>query len=155
MTKLLFVCTANICRSPTALFVARKMADDRGLGKTLRCESAGTHALTPPQRTDPRTVAALSRRGYNIKPLRSSRIALNHFAEFDLLLAMDNQNMAALQKICPPEHAHKLRLLLSYAPACGRTEVPDPYHSNAQAFDLVLDLCETAVSGLLANYRTL
>ena len=135
-----------------ALVVAQKMANDLGVGKKLQMGSAGTHAPSPAQRTDPRAIAALERRGYSAKRLRSSRIANTHFTDADLVLAMDNQNLAALQKICPTEHAHKLRLLLSFAPECGRTEVPDPYHSNAQAFDLVLDLCEVAVGAMLRHY---
>jgi protein-tyrosine phosphatase len=135
-----------------ALVVARKMANERGLGKSLLMESAGTHAATPAQRTDPRAVAALERHGYKAARMRSTRLTASHIANHDLILAMDGQNLAAIQKISPPEHAHKLRLLLSYAPQCGRTEVPDPYHSSAQAFDLVLDLCESAISELLRNY---
>lgn len=135
-----------------ALVVAQKIANELGIGKKLQMGSAGTHAPALAQRTDPRAIAALERRGYNAKRQRSSRIVSSHFAEADLVLAMDNQNLAALHKICPADQAHKLRLLLSFAPECGRAEVPDPYHSNAQAFDLVLDLCETAISSLMRGY---
>jgi protein-tyrosine phosphatase len=135
-----------------ARVVAQKMAHDLGIGRKLQIDSAGTHAPSPAQRTDPRAIAALERRGYSAKRQRSSRIASSHFTDADLVLAMDNQNMAALQKICPADHTHKLRLLLSFAPECGRTEVPDPYHSNAQAFDLVLDLCEASIGALLRHY---
>lgn len=135
-----------------ALIVAQKMASNLGLGKTLICASAGTHAPSPAQRMDPRAIAALERRGYPVKPTRSSRITAKQFGESDLILAMDNQNMAALHKACPAEHTHKLHLLLSFAPEGGRTEVPDPYYSNAQAFDQALDLCEAAIGPLLKRY---
>ena len=135
-----------------ALVVAQKMASDLGIGKALQMDSAGTHAPVPAQRTDPRAIAAMERRGYSPKRIRSSRITVAQIANCDLVLAMDNQNLAALHKICPAEHAHKLRLLLSFSPDCGRTEVPDPYHSNAQAFELVLDLCESATRAMLRHY---
>jgi protein-tyrosine phosphatase len=97
-------------------------------------------------------VATLERRGYKPERMRSSRIAAEHFVDFDWVLAMDTANMTALTKVCPAEHTHKLRLLLSYAPDTGRAEVPDPYYGNAQGFELVLDLCEAAVNGLLMHY---
>ena len=135
-----------------ALAVARTLIAKRGLGRALQADSAGTHAPSPPQRPDPRAVAALERRGYKPERMRSSRITANHFANFDLILAMDEQNLAALNKLCPAEHAHKLRLLLSDTAETGRTEVPDPYFGNAQGFELALDLCETGVDALLNHY---
>lgn len=152
MTKLLFVCTANVCRSPMAITVARKLIKARGLAKVLHADSAGTHAPWPAQRPDPRAVAALERRGYKTERMRSSRITASHFANYDLILAMDAINMKALGKLCPAEQAHKLHLLLDYAAETDRTDVPDPYYGNAQGFELVLDLCETAIGALLSNY---
>ena len=134
-----------------ALTVARKLIKERGLTRTMQVDSAGTHAPSPPQRPDPRAVATLERRGYKPERMRSQRISASHFANFDLILAMDMGNMAALSKVCPAEQAHKLRLLLSYAPETGRTEVPDPYYGNAQGFELVLDLCEASISALLKH----
>lgn len=151
MTKILFVCTANVCRSPMALTVARKLIKERGLARTMQVDSAGTHAPLPPQRPDPRAVATLERRGYKPERMRSSRIGSKHFVDFDWVLAMDMANMAALAKVCPAEHAHKIRLLMTYAPETGRTEVPDPYYGNAQGFELVLDLCEAAINALLKH----
>jgi protein-tyrosine phosphatase len=137
-----------------ALAIAKERIKAHGLGlaRHLQVESVGTHAPVPAQRTDPRAAAALERRGYPHVRIRSSRITAKHFATFDEILAMDEQNMAALNKICPAEHRHKLHLLMSYAPQTGRTEIPDPYYSNAQAFELVADLCEAAIAGLLQRY---
>lgn len=135
-----------------ALTVARKLVADRGLSRAFQIHSAGTHSPAPAQFPDPRAIAALVRRGYKPDKKRSTRIANSHFADFDLIVAMDADNLADLYKMCPDEHAHKLRLFLSYAPETGRTEVPDPYYGNAAGFEVVLDLCEAAANGLIGSY---
>jgi len=135
-----------------ALTVARKLVAERGLARAIQIESAGTHAPAPAQLPDPRAVAALVRRGYKPEKRRSARIAASHFAGFDLIMAMDAENLAVLQKMCPEKHAHKLRLFLSYAPETGRTEVPDPYYGSAEGFEIVMDLCEAAANGLIGSY---
>jgi protein-tyrosine phosphatase len=115
-------------------------------------DSAGTHAPTPAQLPDPRAIAVLVGRGYKPDKKRSTRIAASHFAHYDLIVAMDADNLSELQKACPADHAHKLRLFLSYAPETGRTEVPDPYYGSAEGFEVVLDLCEAAAAGLIDSY---
>ena len=152
MNKLLLVCTANVCRSPMALTVMRKLLEERGLSRVLRVESAGTHAPSPAQVPDPRAMDALVRRGYTPKKSRSTRVSVEHFSDFDLVLAMDIDNLTALNKMCPAEHVHKLGLFLSYAPDTGRTEVPDPYFGSVAGFEVVLDLCEAGANGLLSRY---
>ena len=135
-----------------ALAVTRKLVDERGLSRALQIESAGTHAPFPAQAPDPRAIDALMRRGYKPKKSRSIRITASHFADFDLVLAMDADNLAALHKMCPAVHAHKLHLFLSYAPEAGRTEVPDPYYGSVAGFEVVLDLCEAGASGLVGSF---
>jgi protein-tyrosine phosphatase len=135
-----------------ALTVARGLVAQRGLSRAIYLDSAGTHAPVPAQLPDPRAVSALVRRGYKPDKKRSTRIATRHFAEFDLIVAMDADNMADLRKLCPDEHAHKLILFLSYAPDTGRTEVPDPYYGSVAGFEIVLDLCEAAAQGLIDRY---
>jgi protein-tyrosine phosphatase len=135
-----------------AMTVARKLVAERGLSKEFQIDSAGTHAPSPAQLADPRAAAALVRRGYTPGKKRSVRIVASQFADFDLIVAMDADNLAELNKICPNEHAHKLRLFLSYAPETGRTEVPDPYYGSAAGFEVVLDLCESAANGLINSY---
>lgn len=134
-----------------ALAVIRKLVDERGLSGALQIKSAGTHAPSPAQAPDPRAIDALMRRGYKLKKSRSIRIAASHFEDFDLVLAMDADNLAALHKMCPAVHTHKLRLFLSYAPESGRTEVPDPYFGGVAGFEVVLDLCEAAANGLIGS----
>ena len=135
-----------------ALTVARKLVVDLGLSRAFQIDSAGTHAPSPAQPPDARAIAALVRRGYKPEKMRSTRITARHFADYDLILVMDADNLIALQKMCPQEHAHKLRPFLSYAPETGRSEVPDPYYGNTAGFDVVLDLCEAASSGLIGSY---
>jgi protein-tyrosine phosphatase len=154
MTKVLMVCTANICRSPMALAVARHLVATNSTAPNWQFDAAGTHAAKPPQATDARATAALQKRGYPPQRGRSRRIVDNDFESHELILAMDDDNMAALQSLCPPQHHHKLRLLLSYAPEAGLAEVPDPYFGNAAGFERVLDLCEKGVRGLLKNHTT-
>ena len=149
MTKILMVCLANICRSPMARAVAQQMARDSGRAAAFEFDSAGTQAPQAGERLDPRAKAVLSNRKYETGNARSRRVTAQDFERFDLLLAMDETILAALQRQCPPQHQNKLRLLLTFAPQLGLTEVPDPYYSNLAGFEQVLDLCEAGVKGLL------
>ena len=149
MTKILMVCMANICRSPMARAVAEHMAAQAGLAKRLEFDAAGTHAQNGGARPDARGQAALATRRIKSPHARSRRVTDKDFERFDLILAMDESNLAALQRQCPPAHQHKLRLLMSYAPELGVKEVPDPYFGNPAGFERVLDLCEAGVRGLL------
>ena len=149
MTKILMVCTANICRSPMALAVARQMTQATGQSLAFELDSAGTHAQTPGGRPDARAKAVLEKRGYVMGKTRSRRVNPQDFERFDLILAMDSLNLAALNRQCPPEHTAKLQLLLSFAPGLDTVEVPDPYFGNLTGFERALDLCEAGVRGLL------
>jgi protein-tyrosine phosphatase len=100
-------------------------------------------------------VAALTRRGYRPAKRKSRSIADKDFAKFDLILAMDQANLQGLQKRCPPEHRHKLRLFLEFAPAAGLKEIPDPYYGPVQGFENVLDLCEAGSRGLIAHVKSM
>jgi protein-tyrosine phosphatase len=149
MTQVLFVCTANICRSPMALVVATKLAKESGLSANFKFDSAGTHAEKGRKRTDTRVESVLLSRHYPSAKGKTRRISLDDFESCDLIVAMDQSNLAALQKICPNQHFPKLHLLLTFAPALGLVEVPDPYFGNLEGFERVLTLCEAGVRGLL------
>ena len=142
MKHVLMVCMGNICRSPMAETVGRKLASDAGLSPQLKFDSAGTHAHSVAMRPDPRADAALLRRGYELGRIRSRRVVLPDFQKFDFILAMDLDNLQELQRQCPPEFQYKLRLLLDFADGLTGKEVPDPYYGNDQGFERVLDLCE-------------
>lgn len=131
--------------------VAQHLAKTLGRSKSFEFDAAGTHAQESGPKPDPRAKAVMVARQYPLANTRSRRITPPDFDRFDLLLAMDESNLAALQRQCPPEHQHKLRLLMSFAPELGETEVPDPYFGNLAGFERVLDLCEAGVRGLLKS----
>ena len=181
MTHILFVCMGNICRSPIAQVVAQHLAagntqknvgllgrltgQSRSTVGAYRFDSAGTHAQQhagePP---DPRSVDALKKRGYTVGKMRARKVVAQDFSEFDLIVAMDADNVRALELICPAAQQHKIKRLLDFLPVAGSAagasphstaqsadkDVPDPYYGNQAGFEHVLDLCEAGVRGLLA-----
>lgn len=151
--NVLFVCLGNICRSPTAEGVLRTLALREQSALIGRVDSVGTadyHIGEPP---DPRSVTAAARRGYDISALRARQVSTTDFAAFDLLLAMDDSNLAALASIAPPGAMGHARLFLSFAPDAGVREMPDPYYGGPADFERVLDLCELAAHALLRTPR--
>ena len=140
--NILFVCLGNICRSPTVEGVARLLAEREAAHLQLGFDSAGTadyHIGDPP---DPRSTRAAAARGYDISGLRARQLEPGDFRRFDLLLAMDEDNLRAMQKLAPAGLGDRARLFLSYAPALGRRAVPDPYYGGPAGFETVLDLAE-------------
>jgi len=150
-TAILFVCMGNICRSPTAEGVFRTRAAAAGLD--LHIDSAGTHAYHVGAAPDPRSTRHAAQRGYDLSRQRARKVADEDFERFDHVLAMDHDNLEILQRICPPQHRHKLGLFMQYATRSGAQVVPDPYYGAADGFDVVLDYIEDASDGLLAVLR--
>jgi protein-tyrosine phosphatase len=151
--RILFVCLGNICRSPTAEGVLRYLAARENPPPHLDIDSAGTggyHIGAPP---DLRSQAAAKRRGIDISDLRARRVEPQDYSRFDLMLAMDRDNLRALERARPRNSSARLRLFLEYAPGSGLEEVPDPYYGIARDFELVLDLCLAAAAGLLADLQ--
>jgi protein-tyrosine phosphatase len=145
----LFVCLGNICRSPTAEGVLRHLAAHEAPHLDLEVDSAGTgdyHLGAPP---DPRSQRAAMKRGIDIGGLRARQVTEQDFARFDLILAMDRQNLRELQAMRPAGSRACVKLLLDFAPDLATREVPDPYCRDSQAFEKVLDLAEAAARGLL------
>jgi protein-tyrosine phosphatase len=141
--SILFVCTGNICRSPTAEAVFRKLAEKAGLA--LRIESAGLgdwHVGQPP---DVRAPHHAKGRGYDLSAQRARQVRPRDFDDFDLILAMDRGHLGALERMAPPKHRAKIRLF-----AADR-DVPDPYCGGPEGFERVLDLVETQCRSLLAE----
>lgn len=149
--KVLFVCSGNICRSPTAEAVFRRQVEESGLQDLILAESAGTLDYHVGEAPDPRARELAKRRRYDLSRVRARQIRPQDFLEFDYLLAMDGGHLTTLRRASPPEHRHKIRLFLDYAPQLPQREVPDPYYGTAAGFDLVLDLVEEASRGLLAS----
>ena len=151
---ILFVCMGNICRSPTADGVFRQKVVDNGLSDLVRVDSAGTHNYHPGSPPDGRAQAAAARRGYDLSALRARQVQAADYAAFDLILVMDQDNLAELQENCPSEFQHKLRLLTEFCQVHQASVVPDPYYGGADGFEQVLDLVEDACEGLLAHVRS-
>ena len=149
----LFVCMGNICRSPTADGVFRQKVADHGLSSQVRVDSAGTHNYHPASPPDARSQAAAKRRGYDLSGLRARQVQAADYAAFDLILAMDWDNLALLKEECPSEHQHKLRRLTEFCQHSSSPVVPDPYDGGVQGFETVLDLVEDACDGLLAHVQ--
>jgi len=153
MVKVLFVCTGNICRSPTAEGVFRALVDKEGLSDKILIDSAGMGNWHVGESPDPRSQEAAKQRGIDLSPIRARQVARSDFATFDYVLAMDNRNYRELEAICPFEAENKLSMFLAFAPEAGKSEVPDPYYGGANGFDHVLDLIEEGSKGLLADIR--
>jgi protein-tyrosine phosphatase len=148
------VCMGNICRSPTAEGVLRHKLQQVGLGHRVAVDSAGTHPYHVGDPPDGRAVAHARRRGYDLSALRGRQVELGDFERFDLVLAMDDDNLAMLEALCPPPHRGKLRRLTDFARRHDSPVVPDPYYCSADGFERVLDLVEDACDGLVEHLRT-
>ncbi|MBX3666340.1 MAG: low molecular weight phosphotyrosine protein phosphatase [Burkholderiales bacterium] len=151
MTRVLFVCMGNICRSPTAEGVFRRLVEAEGLAGRIHIDSAGTHDYHIGDPPDARAQAAAARRGYDLSQLRARQVTRADFTAFDYVLAMDEHNRGLLLQQCPPEHRAKVRLFLEFAAGEVPAEVPDPYYGGPQGFEQVLDLVENAARGLLCE----
>jgi len=152
--RVLFVCMGNICRSPTAEGVFRKLLAERAPELDVQVDSAGTHAYHIGHPPDVRAQRAAALRGVDLSAQRARRVTEQDFEHFELLLAMDELNRAALLEICPVEYRARVRLLLEFAPQAGRLEVPDPYYGASNGFEQVLDLVEEAAVGVLEHLRS-
>lgn len=153
MTRILFVCMGNICRSPTAEGVSRNIIINSGMDEFIKVDSAGTHGYHIGEPPDLRTCEAALRRGIDLSNLRARKVVPLDFEHFDLLLAMDRDNLELLKRGARPEYHAKLGLFMSYASRFDTDEVPDPYYGGEQGFELVLDMAEDAGRGLIETLQ--
>ena len=156
--RICFVCSGNICRSPTAEAVLRRQLTEAGLDGQVVVDSAGLGDWHVGEAADHRSAAALRRRGYPAWEHRARQFTAADFAERDLVVALDSGHERALRALAPTAaYRDKVRLLRSYdtaaAAGSGELDVPDPYHGAPAGFDHVLDLVEAACRGLLAEVR--
>jgi len=154
--RVLMVCMGNICRSPTAEGVLRHRLEAAGLGESVQVDSAGTHSYHIGNPPDERSQAHARRRGYELSGLRARRVCDEDFSAFDLILAMDEDNLEWLLAECPPAERGRVRKLVAYARGAHDGAVPDPYYGGKADFERVLDLVEDACDGLVEHLtRTL
>lgn len=143
----------NICRSPSAEGVFRHMVAEAGLADVVSVDSAGTHSFHIGEPPDARAQAAARKRGYDISGSTARLVTPEDFREFDLILAMDWENLSALQQQCPKVYQHKLMLLMRFANEFEEATVPDPYYGGPEGFNKVLDYLEDACQGVLELVR--
>jgi protein-tyrosine phosphatase len=147
--RILFVCMGNICRSPTAEGVFRRLVAERAPDVEIEVDSAGTHDYHVGDPPDPRSIAAAARRGVDLRQLRARLIRDDDFERFDLIIAMDRLNREALLDRSPAPFRERIRLFMEFAGDREVEDVPDPYYGGAPGFERVLDLAEEAAAGLL------
>lgn len=143
--KILFVDAGNYCRSPAAEVVCRTLASRSGGAGTVRFSSAGLKDKHVGDTADPRTIAACAARGYDLGGFRCRQISDRDFAESELILAMDKDNVAQLEQRRPPGNGTRIELFL------GDREVPDPYYGEADGFDVMMNQIEAGARRLLAT----
>lgn len=147
--RILMVCMGNICRSPTAHGVFRHKLLEHDLEHQVEVDSAGTHNYHPGSSPDQRSQKQAALRGYDLSDLRARQIQDSDFEHYDLILAMDWDNLALIQAECPLEHQPKVRRLTEFCQRHDSPVVPDPYYGGTNGFEEVLDLIEDACEGLI------
>ncbi len=151
MVSVLFVCTGNICRSPTAEGVFRAMVAARGLSGVITVDSAGTGSWHEGEPPDERSQEAAARRGIDISGQRARKVTKSDFNEFDLIMAMDRGHHHDLSRLCPRGEENRIQMFMGYAPELGILDMPDPYVGAGDGFEKVFDMVEACSRGLLAE----
>jgi protein-tyrosine phosphatase len=149
--NVLFVCTGNICRSPTAEGVFLHLVRSRNLEGRIGTDSAGTGAWHVGEAPDPRSQETALARGIDISGQRARKVRTEDFRDFELILAMDSSHLHSLCAACPAAHADRLRLFMEFAPETGISDVPDPYYGTGDGFTRVFDMIEAASEGLMRH----
>ncbi len=149
--SLCFVCTGNICRSPTAEGIVRAKIASGPLAGRVMTDSAGTHGYHVGEAPDQRSVTAATQRGYPLHDLRARKFELIDFERFDLVLAMDTGHRAFLARLAQPSQAHKLKMMMTFSRRFGEIDVPDPYYGGTEGFEHALELLEDSADGLLES----
>ncbi len=153
MYQVLFVCSGNICRSPTAEGVFHKLVEAAGLADRIGIDSAGTHGYHQGEPPDPRTQEAALRRGVDLSGQRARALRVADFQRFDLILGMAREHQRHLEKAKPAGAPADIRLFLDFVPSASGRDVPDPYYGGPDGFEHVLDLIEAGAQAILAHVQ--
>lgn len=153
MMRICFVCSGNICRSPSAEVVTRALVARAGLADEIEVCSAGIGDWHVGERADPRSAEALTARGYDASTHRARQFRPGWFDEHDLVVAMDRSHLRDLRRMAGAADQDKVRLLTSFGPDATDEDVPDPYYGGPDGFSDVLDLVERYCAALLADVR--
>ncbi len=151
--SILFVCLGNICRSPTGEGVFQALVNSKQLQDQLVVDSAGTMGYHTGHAADARMQDAAQRRGYSLLS-RARRISAADLETFDLVIAMDRENLQDIQSLHPDPIA-EIKLLSDFLDDAWPTDVPDPYYGGAEGFEYVLDMIEVACPAILDHLRSL
>ena len=151
--KVLFVCLGNICRSPAAHGIFEHIVKENGMQDNIEIDSAGTYGGHRGELPDRRMRTAAMYRGYALTH-RSRPVSSLDFLEFDLIIAMDDQNYEDLMHLAPSVDAtHKIRRMASYLTTHSISYIPDPYYMGTEGFSLVLDLLEEGCKNLFDEIK--
>lgn len=149
MIRVLFVCLGNICRSASAEGVMKKMVEQVGLQNEIECDSAGTANYHAGEKADARMRLHAIKRSYQLDSISRQINPENDFLKFDMIIAMDDNNVRELQRLAPtPELASKIYKVTDFG-SSGYDSVPDPYYGGEEGFELVLDILEESCTALL------
>jgi len=151
-TRVLFVCLGNICRSPMGHGILEHLTGKAGLGKQIVVDSAGTGAWHIGEPPDPRTIEVARDNGIDIAGQRARKVRDKDFEKFDLIVAMDRENLRVLKGRSKDGHDGKIRMLREWDPL-GPGDVPDPYFGE-HGFQMVFEMVERSCRALLEELRT-
>lgn len=149
MTSVLFVCTGNICRSPTAEAVFRQAVERKGVASKFTAQSAGTHGYHVGESPDARAIEKAQARGFSMKGMRAQKVTVQDFDDFDFIIAMDRGHLDILNGMKPADVKANVVLFMDYCTSYKEKDVPDPYYGSDEGFDKVLDIIEDGVEGML------
>ncbi|WP_042690436.1 low molecular weight protein-tyrosine-phosphatase [Azospirillum sp. B506] len=152
--SVLFVCTGNICRSPTAEGLFRTHLRRAGIDDRVCVDSAGTHGYHVGEPPDPRSVEAARRRGVDISRLRARQVAPEDFERFDVILALDHGHLRQLKRLAPMGRRDRVLLFLDFTTNLKGQDVPDPYYGDEEQFDRVLDVIDAGAQALLKEVES-
>jgi len=154
MVNVLFVCLGNICRSPSAEGIFRKIVADAGLADSFSIDSCGMIDYHRGEAPDRRAQATALSKGIDLSQLKARQYRATDFEEFDYILVMDKQNREAIQKVCPNNHIDKIHMMCDFTVEFDETEVPDPYFGGDYGFEAVYALLTDSSRGLLAHIKS-